>query len=76
MKIQRHAAILRVVRERPITPVAWGMYRYSLLYLALLFAAMGVDRNLPFGRQAAPQVIILHHASRQTIIPVSGHVGH
>ena len=67
---------LRVVRERPITPVAWGMYRYSLLYLALLFAAMGVDRNLPFGRQAAPQVIILDHASRQTVIPVSGHVGH
>ena len=67
---------LRVVRERPITPVAWGMYRYSLLYLALLFAAMGVDRNLPFGRQAAPQVIILDHASRQTVIPVSGYVGH
>jgi heme o synthase len=67
---------LRVVRERPITPVAWGMYRYSLLYLALLFAAMGVDRNLPFGRKAEPQVIILDHASRQTVIPVSGHVGH
>jgi protoheme IX farnesyltransferase len=67
---------LRVVRERPITPVAWGMYRYSLLYLALLFAAMGADRNLPFGRPAAPQVIILDHASRQTVIPVSGHVGH
>jgi heme o synthase len=67
---------LRVVRERPITPVAWGMYRYSLLYLALLFTAMGVDRNLPFGRQAAPQVIILDHASRQTFIPVSRHVGH
>jgi heme o synthase len=67
---------LRVVRERPITPVAWGMYRYSLLYLALLFVAMGVDRHLPFGREAAPQVIILDHASRQTAIPVSGHVGH
>jgi protoheme IX farnesyltransferase len=67
---------LRVVRERPITPVAWGMYRYSLLYLALLFAAMGLDRNLPFGREVAPQVIILDHASRQTAIPVSGHVGH
>ena len=67
---------LRVVRERPISPVAWGMYRYSLLYLALLFAAMGVDRNLPFGREAAPQVIILDHASRQTVIPVSAHVGH
>jgi heme o synthase len=67
---------VRVVRERPITPVAWGMYRYSLLYLALLFVAMGVDRNLPLGREAAPRVIILDHASRQTAIPVSGHVDH
>ena len=67
---------LRVVRERPITPVAWGMYRYSLIYLALLFVAMSVDRNLPIGREAAPQVIILDHASRQTAIPVSGHVKH
>jgi protoheme IX farnesyltransferase len=67
---------VRVVRERPITPVAWGMYRYSLLYLALLFVAMGVDRNLPFGRQSGPRVIILDQASRQTAIPVSEHVGH
>jgi protoheme IX farnesyltransferase len=67
---------VRVVRQRPVTPVAWGMYRYSLLYLALLFVAMGVDRTLPLGRQTAPQVIILDHASRQTAIPVSGHVGH
>jgi protoheme IX farnesyltransferase len=67
---------MRVVRERPITPVAWGMYRYSLLYLALLFVAMGVDRNLPVGREAAPRVIILDHASRQNVIPVSGHVDH
>jgi hypothetical protein len=64
------------VRERPITPVAWGMYRFSLLYLALLFVAMSVDRNLPFGRETAPQVIILDHASRQAAIPVRGHVGH
>ena len=35
----------------PVTPVAWQMYRYSLLYLALLFVAMGVDRALPFGRR-------------------------
>jgi protoheme IX farnesyltransferase len=67
---------LRVVREQPVTPVAWGMYRYSLLYLALLFAAMGVDRSLPLGRRTVPQVIILDHASRQTAIPASGHVGH
>jgi protoheme IX farnesyltransferase len=40
---------LRVVRERAVTPAAWGMYRYSLLYLALLFVAMGVDRALVAG---------------------------
>jgi protoheme IX farnesyltransferase len=67
---------VRVVREQPVTPVAWGMYRYSLLYLALLFVAMGVDRSLPFERPATPQLIILDHAARQTAIPVSGHVGH
>ena len=46
---------IRLLRERTVTPVAWGMYRYSLLYLALLFVAMGVDRALPFGRPAAPR---------------------
>jgi hypothetical protein len=37
---------------------------------------MGVDRSLPFGHPTPQQVIILDHASRQTAIPVSGHVGH
>jgi hypothetical protein len=60
-----------------VTPVAWGMYRYSLLYLALLFVAVGVDRALPFSRPAAPrQVIILDHASRETGIVVTGHLDH
>ena len=43
---------IRLLRERSVTPVAWQMYRYSLLYLALLFVAMGIDRALPFGRPA------------------------
>jgi protoheme IX farnesyltransferase len=68
---------LKVVRERPITPVAWGMYRYSLLYLALLFVAMGVDRALPFSRHSAPQkVIILDHAARELGSPAGGHLDH
>ena len=51
---------VRLLRQRGITPVAWQMYRYSLLYLALLFVAMGVDRALPFGHRApAREVIIL-----------------
>ena len=46
--------------SRSVTPVAWKMYRYSLLYLALLFVAMGVDRALPFGhRHAAPAKVII-----------------
>ena len=35
-----------------MTPTAWKMYKYSLLYLALLFVAMGVDRGLPFAPTA------------------------
>jgi protoheme IX farnesyltransferase len=45
---------LRLRRETPLTPAAWGMYKYSLLYLALLFAAMGIDRALPFGGPTQP----------------------
>ena len=29
-----------------LTKPAWGVYKYSLLYVALLFAAMVVDRGL------------------------------
>ena len=68
---------IRLMRERTVTPVAWGMYRYSLLYLALLFVAMGVDRALPFSKPVErQQVIILDHASRETAVPVSGHLDH
>jgi protoheme IX farnesyltransferase len=67
---------IRLLRERTVTPVAWGMYRYSLLYLALLFVAMGVDRALPFGRPAAPRVIILDQASREIGLSPGGHLDH
>ena len=68
---------IRLRHERPVTPVAWGMYRYSLLYLALLFVAMGVDRALPFSRPAEPrQVIILDHASREAGIAANRHLDH
>ncbi|MGH7560861.1 MAG: heme o synthase [Gemmatimonadales bacterium] len=46
------------------TPLAWRMYRYSLLYLALLFVAMGIDKYLPFGhRDPVPDVVILSSPS-------------
>ncbi|HEU5357589.1 MAG TPA: heme o synthase [Gemmatimonadales bacterium] len=51
---------IRLLREPAVTPTAWKMYKYSLLYLFLLFAAMGVDRAVPFGHgNRAPEVIEL-----------------
>ncbi len=38
--------IVRVMRAGQWTARAWWVYKYSLLYLALLFVAMGVDRAL------------------------------
>ncbi len=38
--------VLRVRREAIWTKAAWWTYKYSLLYLALLFVAMVVDRQL------------------------------
>jgi protoheme IX farnesyltransferase len=65
---------LRLLQEGSATPVAWKMYRYSLLYLALLFVAMGVDRALPFGHRAAPfKVHILDHPERELATPAGGH---
>jgi heme o synthase len=33
--------------KRPIPKAAWGLFRFSIYYLALLFAAMAVDMLLP-----------------------------
>ncbi len=38
--------ILRVRRTSPWTGAAWSVYKFSLMYLALLFVAMVVDRQL------------------------------
>jgi len=54
---------VQLLRETGVTPTAWRMYRYSLLYLALLFVAMGIDRALPFSRRLTPaQQLILDRA--------------
>jgi protoheme IX farnesyltransferase len=51
---------IALLREAGVTPTAWKMYRYSLLYLALLFLAMGIDRYLPRQeRPPLPEVVIL-----------------
>jgi len=38
------AGIVRMMRSTPYGASAWWVYKYSLLYLALLFVAMVVDR--------------------------------
>ena len=45
---------IRLLREPGVTATAWRMYKFSLLYLALLFVAMGVDRAVPFGHREPP----------------------
>ncbi|HEU5170476.1 MAG TPA: heme o synthase [Gemmatimonadales bacterium] len=50
---------IRLIREPGVTPTAWKLYRYSLLYLALLFVAMSVDRNLPSAEYRPDRVLIL-----------------
>jgi protoheme IX farnesyltransferase len=39
--------IIRMRAAKEWTAPAWWVYKYSLLYLALLFAAMVVDRKIP-----------------------------
>ncbi len=38
--------VIRVIRAADFTKPAWSVYKFSLLYLALLFAAMVVDRAI------------------------------
>jgi protoheme IX farnesyltransferase len=66
---------IKVLREKSILPVAWKMYKYSLLYLFLLFIAMGVDRVVPFGHQyeRAP-ILILDETA--VVPPLEDHTGH
>jgi heme o synthase len=68
---------IQLVRGGATTAVAWRMYRYSLLYLALLFVAMGVDRAIPFGHAHEPgTVFILDHPEREIATPTGGLHGH
>jgi protoheme IX farnesyltransferase len=68
---------IQLLREKTNGPVAWRMYRYSLLYLALLFVAMGIDRALPFGHGAAAvPVLILDQPEQELATPAGGHHGH
>ena len=40
------AGVIQILRSKEWTAPAWRVYKYSLLYLALLFVAMVVDRKV------------------------------
>ena len=47
---------VKLIRSESLQPTAWRLYRFSLLYLALLFAAMALDKLVPSTRvEAAPE---------------------
>jgi len=56
---------VQLLRETGVSPTAWRMYKYSLLYLFLLFLAMGVDRLMPIRRALPPAPLILDQADPQ-----------
>jgi protoheme IX farnesyltransferase len=58
-----------LLRSSTITPLAWRMYRFSLLYLALLFLAMGVDRNIPWGHPVTPEIMLLNNHDTTSTLP-------
>jgi protoheme IX farnesyltransferase len=49
-----------------VTPAAWKLYQYSLLYLFLLFLAMPIDHQLGFGSPPTPSHTM--HLTRLTLI--------
>ena len=64
---------IRLLREPTVTPTAWKLYRYSLVYLALLFVAMGIDRNLPGASVAPSGVLILSNPGLEALAPAGHH---
>jgi protoheme IX farnesyltransferase len=61
---------IKVLREETVTATAWKMYKFSLLYLALLFVAMGLDRALPFGHGfERSEVLILNQPDGTSGLP-------
>jgi heme o synthase len=51
--------VVRVMRAADFVRPAWTLYRNSLLYLALLFAAMAVDGIVARGAEVSPGVIFV-----------------
>ncbi|HET8657159.1 MAG TPA: heme o synthase [Longimicrobiaceae bacterium] len=55
--------VVRLMRAQKLTQPAWTLYKTSLLYLALLFAAMTVDGFVPLKRLGVqpPVPVVLQH---------------
>jgi protoheme IX farnesyltransferase len=51
--------VVRLMRAASFVQPAWTLYRNSLLYLALLFAAMAVDGIVARGAEVSPGVIFV-----------------
>ena len=68
----------KIWREDGVTPTTWKLYKYSLLYLALLFVAMAVDRVVPFGHFVpVSEHVMLRNSTTPTVAPpASEHEGH
>ena len=52
---------------------AKNLFAYSVLYLFLLFAAMGVDRAVPWGRAERAVPFQLDRAEEPLMVPMPGH---
>jgi protoheme IX farnesyltransferase len=62
--------VMKVVRAADFTAPAWSLYRTSLLYLALLFAAVLVDGFVPGSRgrvQEAPLILENPDMARESV---------
>jgi protoheme IX farnesyltransferase len=59
--------VIKVVRAKDFTVPAWALYRSSLLYLALLFAAVLVDGLVPnsFSKPAVEEPFLLQNPDVQ-----------
>jgi len=63
-------------RETGVTPTTWKLYKFSLVYLALLFVAMAVDRMVPFGHYTpVSRHVVLRH-DPAAIPATTGHDKH
>jgi protoheme IX farnesyltransferase len=62
--------VVRLMRAEKLTQPAWTLYRNSLLYLALLFAAMVVDGLAPVDRGPDRSAVFLRDPAYAAVVPV------